>query len=169
MTVHLKHDLESFLSNLSSLNLRKSMNLVGSSYKTHCLFLHLPLWDCLLCHDKCKNKGNHLHLEPTLWLNIALNMLPKHNSGCPINKHESPTLSKIDLTCVQLCHMHVHLYSDILCEILQEYHNHLEMTSNYSSPTRYGWKKHVGENKVNKIHYKHSTEFCWLCIFYRSD
>jgi hypothetical protein len=43
MIVHLKHDLESFLSKLSSLNLRKSMNLVESSYKTHSLFFHLLL------------------------------------------------------------------------------------------------------------------------------
>jgi hypothetical protein len=36
-------------------------------------------------------KGNHLHLEPTLWLKTAFNMpqmLAKHNSGFPINKHD---------------------------------------------------------------------------------
>jgi hypothetical protein len=89
-TVHLKHDSESFLSKLCSLNLRKSRNLVESRYKTHSLFFHLPLWDCHLCHN-CKNKGNHPQLEPTLWLNTAFNMLAKHNSGFPINKHMAET------------------------------------------------------------------------------
>jgi len=31
------------------------------------------------------------------------------------------------------------------------------------------WLKHVGKNKVNKIHYKNSSAFCWLFIFYGSD
>jgi len=56
MIVHLEHDLENFLSKLCGLNLRKSMNLLENSYKTYSLFFHLPLWDCLLCHDICKTK-----------------------------------------------------------------------------------------------------------------
>jgi hypothetical protein len=36
-------------------------------------------------------KGNHLHLEPALWLKTAVDkphILVKHNSGFPINKHD---------------------------------------------------------------------------------
>jgi len=48
------------------------------------------------------------------------------------------------------CVTHMYIHTVVLCEILQEYHYLLEMTSNYSSPC-YGWNTLVRIKRIKYI------------------